>query len=106
MTGRPSSRATVVKAVSSRPQAVIHSVNGAGSRSTLSAYPCVVTHFEMWTPMEAILRGGRSSQIPVRPSMRVALDSDGAATVRMIASSRSRQYFLTSCPCRVRSKIG
>ena len=36
-TGRPSSRAIVVNAASSSPQAVIHSVNGAGSRSTLSA---------------------------------------------------------------------
>ena len=35
--GRPSSRAIVVNDASSRPQAVIHSVNGAGSRSTLSA---------------------------------------------------------------------
>ena len=33
----PSSRATVVKAASSSPHAVIHCVNGAGSRSTLSA---------------------------------------------------------------------
>ena len=33
----PSSRAIVVKAASSSPQAVIQSVNGAGSRSTLSA---------------------------------------------------------------------
>ena len=37
VTGRPSSRATVVNAASSSPHAVIHSVNGAGSRSTLSA---------------------------------------------------------------------
>ena len=36
-TGRPSSRAIEVKAASSSPQAVIHSVNGAGSRSTLRA---------------------------------------------------------------------
>ena len=34
---RPSSRAIVVNAASSSPQAVIHSVNGAGSRSTFSA---------------------------------------------------------------------
>ena len=34
---RPSSRASVVKAASSSPQAVIQSVNGAGSRSTFSA---------------------------------------------------------------------
>ena len=37
LTGLSSSRAIVVKAASSSPQAVIHSVNGAGSRSTLSA---------------------------------------------------------------------
>ena len=37
VTGRPSSRAIVVNAASSSPHAVIHSVNGAGSRSTLSA---------------------------------------------------------------------
>ena len=84
---------------------MIHSVNGAGSRSTLSAYPCVVTHFEMWTPMEAIFRGGRSSQIPVKPSIRVA-STPTAPIVRISASSRSRQYLLTSWPCRVRSKIG
>ena len=37
VTGRPSSRATVVNAASSSPHAVIQSVKGAGSRSTLSA---------------------------------------------------------------------
>ena len=37
VSGRPSSRAIVVNAASSSPHAVIHSVNGAGSRSTLSA---------------------------------------------------------------------
>ena len=37
VSGRPSSRAIVVNAASSSPQAVIHSVNGAGSRSTFSA---------------------------------------------------------------------
>ena len=34
---RPISRSMVVNAASSSPQAVIHSVNGAGSRSTFSA---------------------------------------------------------------------
>ena len=37
VTGRPSSSAIVVNRASSSPQAVIQSVNGAGSRSTLSA---------------------------------------------------------------------
>ena len=35
--GMTSSRAIEVKVASSRPHAVIHSVNGDGSRSTLSA---------------------------------------------------------------------
>ena len=52
------------------PQAVIHSLNGAGSRSTLRAYPCVVTHRDTWTPIDAILRGGLSSQTPVILSIR------------------------------------
>src|SRR5581483_7824332 len=103
--GRPSSRAIVVKAASSRPQAVIQSVNGAGSRSTFSAYPWVVTQREMWMPIDAILRGGGASQTPVRPSIRVASIAN-AASVRQIASSRSRQYFLTSRPWRFRSRIG
>jgi hypothetical protein len=68
-----------VKAASSIPHAVIHSVNGAGSRSTLSAYPWVVTHFEMWIPIDAIFRGGDSSQIPVSPSIRVASIPSGAS---------------------------
>src|SRR5207302_11159375 len=59
VTGRSSSRAIVVNIASSSPHAVIHSVNGAGSRSTLSAYPCVVIQREMCTPIDAILRGGR-----------------------------------------------
>ena len=46
VTGRPSSRAIVVNSASSSPQAVIHSVNGDGSRSTLRANPCVVTQRE------------------------------------------------------------
>jgi len=48
---------------------------------------------------------GVSMQIPVRPSIRV-VSSPNSASVRISASSRSRQYFLTSCPCLVRSKIG
>ena len=40
--------------------------------------------------IDAILRGGRSSQIPVSPSIRVASTPD-AASVRINASSRSRQ---------------
>ena len=55
--------------------------------------------------MDAILRGGLWSQIPVKPSMRVP-SSPNAASVLMSASSRSRQYFFTSCPWRVRSRIG
>ena len=84
---------------------MIQSVNGAGSRSTFSAYPCVEIHFERWIPIDAILRGGDSSQMPVRPSIRVDV-TPNAPVVRISASSRSRQYFLTSWPCRVRSRIG
>src|SRR5207342_2451391 len=73
-TARPSSRAIVVNAASSSPQAVIHSVNGAGSRSTLRAYPCVVTQRVTWTPIEAIFRGPcpllGGIQTPVNPSYR------------------------------------
>jgi len=104
-TGRPVSAAIVVNAASSRPQAVIHSVNGAGSRSTFSAYPCVVTQRETCTPIEAIFRGGRVSQTPVSPSIRSAASSNGA-TVRISASSRFRTYCFTSRPCRFRSRIG
>ena len=68
---RSSSCAMVVNCASSSPQAVIHSVNGAGSRSTLSAYPCVVTQRETWTPMDAIFRGpwprAGAIQTPVSP---------------------------------------
>jgi hypothetical protein len=49
-----------------------------------------VTHFETWIPIDAIFRGGEASQIPVRPSIRVASMPSGAS-VRMRASSRSRQ---------------
>ena len=84
---------------------MIHSVNGAGSTSTLSAYPCVVTHRETCTPIDAILRGGRVSQTPVRPSIRSAV-SPSAPTVSISACSRSRTYFFTSRPCRFRSRIG
>ena len=80
----------VVNDASSSPQAVIQLVNGDGSRSTFSAYPCVVTQREMWTPIEASFRGGRCSQTPVRPSIRVA-STPKAATVRMTASSSERQ---------------
>ena len=66
-TGRPSSRAIVVNDASSSPQAVIHSVNGAGSRSTLSAYPCVVTHLDTWIPIEAIFRGRAVDPDPGQP---------------------------------------
>src|SRR5438128_264807 len=59
LTGRPSSLAIVVNDASASPHAVIQAVNGARSRSTLSAYPCVVIHLLMWIPIEAIFRGGR-----------------------------------------------
>ena len=104
-TGRPSSRAIVVNAASSSPHAVIHSVNGAGSRSTFSAYPCVVTQRETWMPIDAIFRGGRVSQTPVSPSMR-SPSTPTAPSVAMSASSRSRTKRFTSWPWRVRSKIG
>ena len=72
VSGRPSSRDIVVKAASSRPQAVIQSVNGAGSRSTFSAYPWVVTQRDTWTPIDAIFRGPSPPpggiQTPVSPS--------------------------------------
>src|SRR6185437_13358359 len=90
VTVRPSSFAIVVNAYPSSPQAVIHCVNGAGSRSTLRAYPWVVTHLWMWIPIDAILRGGRSSQTPVRPS-KVVLSRENASSVLASASSSSRQ---------------
>ena len=88
-TVRPSSRLIVVNCASSSPHAVIQAVNGAGSRSTLSAYPCVVTQRETCTPIEASLRGGPSSQTPVSPSIVVA-SRPNRPTVAMIACSRSR----------------
>ena len=66
----------VVNCAPSRPHAVIQSVNGAGSRSTFSAYPCVVTHRDAWTPIDAIFRGPWPSrggiQTPVSPSIRAS----------------------------------
>ncbi len=46
----------------------------------------------MWTPIEAIFLGTGfvSTQIPVSPSIRVA-STPTAASVRISASSRSRQ---------------
>ena len=44
----------------------------------MSAYPCVVTQCEMWTPIEAILRGGGFDPDPVSPSIRVASTPNGA----------------------------
>ena len=105
VTAQPVSRVSDVNAASSSPHAVIQLVNGAVSRSTLSANPCVVTQREMWTPIDAIFRGGDSSHTPVRPEMHVASTSY-AATVATIACSSSRQYLLTSRPCRFRSRIG
>ena len=78
VTGPPSSCAIVVNCASSSPHAVIHSVNGAGSRSTFSAYPCVVTQRETCTPIDAILRGPcpppGGIHTPVRPSIAHALE--------------------------------
>ena len=51
----------------------------------------------MWTPIEAILRGGGVSQMPVSPSIRFA-SRPNAASVWISASSRSRQYFLHVLP--------
>src|SRR5581483_5041359 len=100
-----SSRATEVNAYPSSPHAVIHSVNGAGSRSTLSAYPCVEIHLLRWIPIEAIFLGGESNQTPVSPSNVVAA-SENAESVFAMLSSSIRQYCFTSWPCRDRSRIG
>ena len=109
VSGRPSSRTIVVNSASSSPQAVIHSVNGAGSRSTLSAYPWVVTQRDTRTPIDAIFLGARRPEggihTPVSPSIVVA-SSSKAIRVSTIARSRSRTYPFTSFPCRVRSRIG
>src|SRR4029453_14838657 len=59
----------------------------------------------MWMPIDPIFRGGGCNQTPVSPSSLLASRPSGA-TVRISASSRSRTYFWTSCPCRVRSRIG
>ena len=106
VSGRPSSRAIVVKDASSSPQAVIQLVNGAGievdvQRVAVCRHPARDVDadradlprrtFEPDTgqPLEA--SRGRASNAP---------------SVRMTASSRSRQYFRTSRPCRFRSRIG
>ena len=105
VTARPSSRAIVVNCASSSPQAVIHSVNGAGSRSTLSAYPCVVTQRETWTPIEAIFRGPRPPpagiHTPVSPSCGVAVEAERRQSFGRSPRSRSRTYFLRSLPVPV-----
>ena len=44
----------------------------------------------VWMPIEPIFRGGPSTQIPVRPSIRVASTPSGVS-VRISASSTSRQ---------------
>ena len=75
----------------------------------VEAYPCVVTHRDAWTPIDAIFRGPSpfdgGIQTPVSPSIR-APSSANARSVAMIASSRSRTYFFRSRPCRLRSRIG
>ena len=83
---RPVSRASEVKAASSSPQAVIQSVKGAGSRSTFSAYPCVVTQRLMCTPIEASFLGGRSSHTPGEPldPRRLDLERGGGADDRLL----------------------
>ena len=104
VTGRPSSRAIVVNAASSSPQAVIHSVNGAGSRSMFSAKPCVVTHLGDVDP-----DGGDLSRRPY-PDACQAVDSAAAtpksARVRMTVPSRSRQYFdVSAVPRQIQDRI-
>src|SRR5262249_4505807 len=100
-TGRPSSSDIVVNVASSSPQAAIQLVNRPGARSTVTPEPCVVTHRETWTPIDAILRGPEpfpgGIHTPVSPSMRVA-SSAKAASVWMIACSRLATYRFTSLP--------
>ena len=87
---------------------MIHSVNGAGSRSTLSASPCVVTQRETCTPIDAILRGGSpGTQTPVSSVDARCPRAPKVASVRMTASSRSRQYLLhvLAVPVEVEDRV-
>ena len=84
----PSSRATVVKAASSSPQA-----DPLGERGRVEVdveRVAVGRHPLGGIPIEAIFRGGGVSQTPVSPSIRSA-STPSLASVSISASSRSRQ---------------